>query len=197
MSLNKRYNIIDYLRCDDGKTDKSAIYSTINLNSLTHNPDGYYEAYRSLNESPVNTYYSLIYIDEDLPSDYEISVDYNVSRIDSSIQYEIQISNIRNNTYQGASAYGLLHTYRASWYERINGAISGLDTQQIISTNAWFTFKVAKKGSIMTTTIMDAEGNVLYNKEGTISQISFKKWNIVLGGNSTTLKWKNLKIKPL
>ena len=67
-----------------------------------------------------------------------------------------------------------------------------------ISANTWYRFYMKVEGTSVTGKIYDNNGNELHSNTQTLSSAqSYKKWNIVVGANSQTVKWKNLKIKPL
>ena len=197
MFVSEIYEVEDCFRYDNASTDKTSNYSTVNLNSLTHSTD-YYSAYRSLGSSPGSTYYSQIYVDETLPTNYEISLDIWASNV-TEIQSGICISDSHPQTYTGTnqgllvyqgSAKGLLY--------RNNGSLTRYDNTPGISREAWYHFSMKVNGTSVTAVIKDSNNSSVYSVTQTLGNIqSWKKWNIQLGNNAHTIRWRNLKIKPL
>ena len=195
--LIQTYTLEDCFRYDDASSDKSSSYSSANLNSLTHSTD-HYEAYRSIGTDNAR-YYSPIYVDDTLPTNYEISVDLK-SNASGGYQNAISIASSHLGTYQNATEFGVLSTdARDSIYSRVNGTGSFPSNSKVLSNNTWYNYKVKVDGTSVTATITDMNNVVKYTNTQTISIAqNHKKWSIICGSNSIyTLNWKNLKIKPL
>lgn len=194
--LTKTYSIEDCSRYDDASTDKTSNYSYDNLTSLTHSTD-HYEAVRTITGDATN-YYSPIYIDESLPSDYEISVDVNCTNVADG-QTMLTVSPNHPSTYSGASEIGIVSTsVRYGLFKRISGAFTSYATSGSLSNNAWYKFIVKVEGTSVTGKILNSQGTEIHSSTQTISEVTgYNKWNIVCGYLANTLKFKNLKIKPL
>ena len=190
-------NIEDCVVYDTASTDKSSKYTTLNLNSLSWSTD-HYVAYRSLGSSPTSTYYSQIYTDDELPSNYEISMNIWASNV-QEIQSGICISNTHPQTYSGTNQAMLVYQGKQKGLMyRVNGSLTRYDNTPSISREAWYHFKMTVQGTSVTAVITDSNNNSVYSVTKTLSNISsWKKWNIQLGNNSHTIHWKNLKIKAL
>ncbi len=194
-SLEETYEITDYIRYDDGSTDKSSNYSYDNLNSFAYVTD-HYEANRTLGTA-VSTFYSPIYVDDTLPADFEISVDISCSNI---VQYGISIASNHPQTYQNTTEFGILaNARRETIFSRLNG--SGTfknDYNYNLSTNDYYTFKIKVEGTTLTGTITDSNNVVKYTNSMEVSYAqSHKKWSIIVGENENTVSFKNLRIKAL
>lgn len=185
------------MRFDDASSDKSSSYSSANLNSFTHSID-HYEAIRTQTSGDTSKYYSPIYIDETLPSDFEMSIDILCSSVNDG-QTMITCSSSHPTTYSGASECGVLSTgVRYGLFKRVNGTFTGYATSGMLSDNTWYKFIVKKQGVSVTGKILNSGGTELHSSTQTISEVSnYTKWNIVCGNGANTIKWKNLKIKPL
>lgn len=190
-------SIEDCIRYDNATTDKTSNYSKTNLNSLTFSTD-HYEAYRSLGTSPSSTFYSPIYIDETLPTDFEMSVMYKASNINRE-QTEFIISSTHPTTYSGATELGIVVTdSRRGLFHRQSGSATWYTEGSTLSNNTWYTFYLKVEGTSVTAKILDSSDNTVYTSTQTISNAqNYKKWSIINGGNSRTLHWKELKIKTL
>ena len=195
MVLQETYEVTDYIRYDDASTDKSSDYSYDNLNSFTYVTD-HYEANRTLGTA-VSTYYSPIYVDDTLPTDFEISVDI---RITTLRQIGISIASNHPQTYQGTTEYGILITdRRETIFSRLNGSGTFKNDNNLnLSANTYYTFKVKVEGTTLTGTITDSNNVVKYSNSMEVSFAqSHKKWNIIVAENVNTLSFKNLRIKAL
>ena len=188
----------DCFRYDGATTDKSSNYTSNNLNSLTFSTD-HYEAYRSLGTSPSSTYYSPIYVDETLPSDFEMSVMYKASTNMNREQTEFIIAQNHPQTYSGTTELGIIVTdARRGLFHRVNGSATWYTESSTLSNNTWYTFYLKIEGTTVTAKILDSSDNTVYTSTQTISNAqNYKKWSIINGGNSRTLHFKNLKIKTL
>lgn len=197
MFVSETYVLEDCFRFDSASSDNTSKYSTVNLNSLTWSTD-HYVAYRSLTGSSSSTYYSQIYIDETLPSNYEISMDIWASNV-QEIQSGICISDTHPQTYSGTNQAMIVYqgTAKGLMY-RVNGSLTRYDNTPGISREAWYHFKMTVQGTSVTAVITDSNNSSVYSVTQTLGNIqSWKKWNIQLGNSSHTIHWKNLKVKPL
>ena len=192
--LQETFVIQDCIRYDDALSDKSSNYSYNGLSSLTHSTD-HYEAVRT----STSNFYSPIYVDETLPTDFEISVEVNGTFTGSSHQEMLTFGTNHPITYSGTSEIGIVSSgARYGLFKRINGSFTAYTTTASISRNTWYKFIVKCVGSSVTAIILDSNDNVLHNNTQTINEAqSYKKWNLIVGDISYTLKWKNLKIKAL
>lgn len=190
-------SIEDCIRYDGATSDKTSNYSKTNLNSLTFSTD-HYEAYRSLGTSPSSTFYSPIYIDETLPTDFEMSVMYKASNMNRE-QTEFIISSTHPTTYSGATELGIVVTdSRRGLFHRVSGSATWYTESSTLSNNTWYTFYLKVEGTTVTGKILDSSDNTVYTSTQTINNAqNYKKWSIINGGNSRTLHWKELKIKTL
>ena len=195
--LSDLHLVEDCIRYDGATTDKTSNYSSNNLNSLTFSTD-HYEAYRSLGTSPSSTFYSPIYIDETLPTDFEMSVMYKASNINRE-QTEFIISSTHPTTNSGATELGVIVSdARRGLFHRLNGSLTWYTEPITLSNNTWYTFYLKVEGTSVTAKIIDSNDDIVYNSTQTISQLqNYKKWSIINGGNKRTLQFKNLKIKQL
>ena len=195
--LSDPYTVEDCIRYDGATTDKTSNYSSNNLNSLTFSTD-HYEAYRSLGASPSRTYYSPIYIDETLPTDFEMSVMYKASNINRE-QTEFIISSTHPTTNSGATELGIIVSdARRGLFYRLNGSLTWYTEANTLSNNTWYTFYLKVEGTTVTGKILDENNNTVYTSTQTISNAqNYKKWSIINGAYSRTLSFKNLKIKQL
>ena len=191
-------SIEDCIRYDGATSDKTSNYSTTNLNSLTFSTD-HYEAYRSLGTSPSSTYYSPIYVDDTLPSNFEMSVMYKASTNMNKEQTEFIISSTHPTTYSGATELGIVVSdSRRGLFHRVSGSATWYTESSTLSNNTWYTFYLKVEGTTVTAKILDSSDNTVYTSTQTISAVqNYKKWSIINGGNSRTLHWKELKIKTL
>lgn len=169
----------------------------MNLNSLSWDTD-HYVATRSLTGSSASTYYSQIYIEEDLPSDYEISMDIWASNV-ADIQSGICISNAHPQTYSGTNQAMLVYQgQQKGLLYRVNGSLSRWDNTPAIARETWFTFTLRVQGTSVIAIITDTNNDEVYSTTQTLSSISsWHKWNIQLGNKAHYLHWKNFKIKAL
>ena len=195
--LSDPYLVEDCIRYDNATIDKTSNYSSSNLNSLTFSSD-HYEAYRSIGTSPSSTFYSPIYADDTLPSDFELSVMYNSSKMNTE-QIEFIIAPNHPTTYSGATELGLLiSNVRRGLFHRQSGSATWYTESSTLSNNVWYTFYLKVEGTSVTAKILDSNDDIVYNSTQTISQLqNYKKWSIINGGTSRTLSFKNLKIKQL
>ena len=193
--LQEIYEVEDCVRYDDASSDRTSEYTTANLNSLTFVTD-HYEAYRSLGVSPTSTFYSPIYAEDNLPSNFEISVDVNTTSI---LQDMLTIGNNHPSTYTGATECGIVSTsIRYGLFKRLSGTGTFYTTSGRLSANTWYKFIVQVNGTSVTGKVLNNQGTELHSATETISDVqSWKKWNIIPADASHTLKWKNLKIKAL
>ena len=196
--LSDPYLVEDCIRYDDATTDKTSNYSSVNLNSLTFSTD-HYEAYRSLGTSPSSTFYSPIFIDDNLPSNFEISVMYKASTNMNREQTELIISSTHPTTNSGTTELGIIVSdARRGLFHRVNGSATWYTESSTLSNNTWYTFYLKVEGTSVTAKILDDSDNTIYTSTQTISAIqNYKKWSMINGGNSRTLSFKNLKIKQL
>lgn len=196
--LQKTYEVEDCVRHDDASSDNTSTYNYNNLNSLTHSTD-HYEAYRSIGvESPTSTYYSPIYVDETLPTDFEMSIEFNSNgAYAEQIMLTIGTNHPQSNT--GTTELGLLcSSVRRGLFHRVNGSATWYTENKTLSANKWFKYYLKVEGTSVIGKIYDSDNNLLYTTTQTISVAqNYKKWNLIIGGASQTLKWKNLKIKAL
>ena len=192
--LQETYEVTDYIRYDDALSDKSSNYSYDGLSSLTHSTD-HYEAVRT----STSNYYSPIYVDETLPTDFEIAVDVNGTFTNNNHQDMLTFGANHPTTYSGTSEIGVVSTgARYGLFKRINGTFTAYTTSGSLQSNTWYKFVVRCVGTTVTATILDNNNNVLHNNTQTINEAqSYKKWNLIVGEGAYTLKWKNLKIKAL
>ena len=190
-------SIEDCIRYDNATSDKTSNYSKTNLNSLTFSTD-HYEAYRSLGTSPSSTYYSPIYADDTLPSNFEMSVMYKASNMNRE-QTEFIISSTHPTTNSGATELGVIVSdARRGLFYRLNGSLTWYTEANTLSNNTWYTFYLKVEGTTVTGKILDENNNTVYTSTQTISAVqNYKKWSIINGANSRTLHWKELKIKTL
>ena len=102
-------------------------------------------------------------------------------------------------TYSGANEIGILATsIRYGLFSRSNGSGTFYTTSGHLNSNTWYKYYLKVVGTSVTGKIYDVNGNVLHSATQTLSSAqSYKKWNIIVGGESQTVQWKNLKIKPL
>ena len=190
-------SIEDCIRYDNATSDKTSNYSRRNLNTFTFNSE-HYEAYRSVGTSLTSTFYSPIYADDTLPSDFEMSVMYKASNMNSEL-IEFIIASTHPTTYNGATELGLVVTdARRGLFHRVSGSATWYTESSTLSNDAWYTFYLKVEGTTVTGTILDSNDDIVYTSTQTISAVqNYKKWSIINGGNSRTLFFKNLKIKPL
>ena len=195
--ISSEIYVEDCIRSDGATSDKTSNYSSNNLNSLTFSSD-HYEAYRSIGTSPSSTFYSPVYIDDTLPSDFELSVMYNSSKMNTE-QIEFIIASTHPTTYSGATELGIIVTdARRGLFHRLNGSLTWYTEASTLSNNTWYTFYLQVEGTTVTAKILDSEGDTVYTSTQTISNAqNYKKWSIINGGTSRTLSFKNLKIKSL
>ena len=194
-------NIEDCVVYDTASTDKSSKYSTKNLNSLSFSTD-HYVAYRSLGTSPSSTYYSPIYIsDLTLPTNYEIVVDVLMTVHATNVQNGFNVSNTVLETYSGASEASLYKIGNSQGlYYRVNGSLTRYDSgTSAIPANTWYRFYMKVEGtSVLGKITKLSDSTVTYNKTVTMANIqSWKKFNLSVGGQSSSMYFKNLKIKAL
>lgn len=196
MFLQETYEVTDYIRYDDASTDKSSEYSYSNLNSFTYVTD-HYEANRTLGTAE-STYYSPIYVDETLPSDFEISIQF---KSDSNYSDQVMLTVGTNHpiTYSGTTECGILSTsQRKGLFVRNNGTGTFHTTNTGVAKDNWWTYYLKVESTSVTAKIIDSSNNEVYSQTQTISNIqSMKKWNFIVGAHSQTVQWKNLKIKAL
>ena len=185
---------MDYVRYDDATSDRTSEYSTINISSHTFVTD-HYEAVRP-NGYGNDNYYSPIYADDTLPSNFELRVDINTSSIN---QEQLVIAPNHPVTYTGTTESGIVSTgARYGLFKRLNGSATFYTTSGSLSANTWYTFIIQVEGTSVTGKILNNQGTEIHSSTQTISEVqSMKKWNIIFGGAGHTLKWKNLKIKAL
>ena len=190
-------NVEDCIRYDNATSDKTSNYSTHNLNPLTFNSD-HYEAYRSVGTSLTSTFYSPVYIDDTLPQNFEMSVMYNSSKMNTE-QIEFIIAPNHPQTYSGTTELGIIVTdARRGLFHRVNGSATWYTESSTLSNNVWYTFYLKIEETTVTAKILDENNNTIYTSTQTISTAqNYKKWSMINGGNSRTLYFKNLKIKPL
>ena len=196
--LSDLHLVEDCIRYDNATTDKTSNYSSVNLNSLSFVSD-HYEAYRSLGTSPASTYYSPVYIDETLPTNFEISVMYKASTNMNREQTELIISSTHPTTNSGTTELGIIVSdARRGLFHRVNGSATWYTESSTLSNNTWYTFYLKVEGTSVTAKILDDSDNTIYTSTQTISAIqNYKKWSMINGANSRTLSFKNLKIKQL
>ena len=197
MNLQETYSIEDCIRYDDASTDMTSNYSYDNLSSLTFSTD-HYEAYRSIGASDTSKYYSPIYADDTLPSDFEMTVMCK-SNIMNEDQQGFTIASNHPQTYSGATELGIIwNSGRRGLFHRVNGSSTWYTDSGNLSNNTWYKFILKVDGTSVTATIKDSSDNTVYTSTQTISSAqSYKKWNLTVGGYSKTLSFKDLKIKPL
>ena len=196
-SLIQTYSIQDCWVYDDASSDKKSKYGYSNVSSLTHNSD-HYEAVTTTTNGSTN-YYAPIYVTDmaDLPSEYEISLDYKITTTGDH-QGGFNISDNHITTYSGTNE--LLvggSTARTGAYYRVNGSVTHYNNQTGLPRNTWITLYLKVQGTSATFTVKNGS-TTLYSNTQTLSAISnWKKFNIVFGGVAQTGHFKNLKIKPL
>lgn len=194
--LSETYNVEDCIRVDDATSDKTSNYNYNNLDSFTHNTD-HYEAVRPSGLSD-DKYYSPIYADDTLPTNYEIRVDFKWNT-SNAYQTMISIASSHPQTYQSTTEFGLISVIpRDCLFERNNGSANFASSTKAIGLNEWYTFILQVQGTSVFGKIVDSNDNVLYNQTRVYSMAqNHKKWSIICGQQGHTLEWKNLKIKPL
>ena len=196
MFVSETYVIEDCLFYDSATSDKTSKYSTLNADSFTHTTDCY-SLVRALGESSASKYYTPVYLtDFTLPSDYEISVDISTDTISQEM---LNIVSSPVQTYQGVSEFGVLSTaVRYGLFKRVSGTGTFYTTNGSLNANEFYTFKVRVNGTSVTGTITDSNGVQKHTNTQSISQASdFHKFTIVNGGKAHTVKFKNVKVKPL
>ena len=196
MNLQETYEVEDCLNYDNATKDNTSNYTTKNLNSHTFSTDKYL-AERTLGSS-ANTYYSLIYPSTTLPTDYEISVDMLALTKEQDKQFGLCISNTYTETYTGTNQCFLYaNSNRMALGYRVSGSLTNYGESSSYNTNTWYTFKIKVIGTTVTVQILNGD-TVVQSWNGTLSNIqSWKKIMLITGGQSNTIYWKNLKIKPL
>lgn len=103
------------------------------------------------------------------------------------------------STYSGTTECGVVSTMsRKGLFVRNNGSATFHTSTTGIAKDTWHTYYLKVQGTSVTAKIYDNGGSEVYTNTQTISNIqSMKKWNFIVGANSQTVQWKNLKIKPL
>ena len=196
MNLQETYSIEDCLNYDIATKDNTSNYTTKNLNSHTFSTDKYI-AERTLGSS-ANTYYSLIYPSTTLPTDYEISVDMLALTKEQDKQFGLCVSDTYTETYTGTNQCFLYaNSNRMALGYRVSGSLTNYGESSSYNINTWYTFKIKVSGTTVTVQILNGS-TVVQSWNGTLSNIqSWKKIMLITGGQSNTIYWKNLKIKPL
>ena len=198
--MSETYVVEDCLIYDTATSDKTSKYSTKNLNSFTFDTD-HYIANRTLGTSPASTYYSPVYIDGlTLPTDYEITVDLLMTVHDTSVQNGFNISNTVLETYSNANEASIYKIGNSQGlYYRVNGSLTRYDVGTVISANVWHRFYMKVEGTTVVAKITNlSSSTVTLDKTQTLSNIqSWKKFNLSVGGQSSAMWFKNLKVKPL
>ena len=192
--ISSEIYVEDCIRYDDATSDKTSNYSTSGISSFTHSTD-HYEAVRS----STSQFYSPIYADDTLPSKYEISVEVNGTFNVNSHQDMLTVGPNHPTTYSGTSEVGIVSTgARIGLFKRLNGSGTFYTTSSNLSPNNWYKFILKVDGTSVTAKILNSQGTELHNATQTISEVvNYSKWNLICGDTTYTLKWKNLKIKPL
>lgn len=122
------------------------------------------------------------------------------STVTRAFQNMISIASSHLQTYSGSTEFGVVSTTdRNSVFSRLNGTGSFKDNNnQNLSANTYYKYILKIEGTTVTATIKDMQNNIKYSNSMTVSFAQdHKKWSIIIGDGSHTVKWKNLKIKPL
>lgn len=198
--LQETFVVEDCLRYDDASTDKTSDYSySSTVTSFTHSVD-HYEAVKSVTVQSGANYYSPVYIDETLPTNFEISVDLNISGISNYIQTGLCVSDAHITTYQGVNECSVLkNTAECGLFYRVSGSLTKYAENTNLARDTWYKYLLKVEGTSVTAKIIRISDNtVMYNQTKTLSNIqSWKKWNLLMGYDKQTLSFKNLKIKAL
>lgn len=198
--LQETFVIEDCVRYDSASTDKTTDYSySSTVTSFTHSVD-HYEAVKSVPVTSGANYYSPVYIDETLPTNFEISVDLNISGISNYIQTGLCVSDAHITTYQGVNECSVLkNSNTCGLFYRVSGSLTNYSENTNLARDTWYKYLLKVEGTSVTAKIIRISDNtVMYNQTKTLSNIqSWKKWNLLLGYDKQTLSFKNLKIKAL
>ena len=197
-SLIQTYSIQDCWVYDDASSDKKSKYGYSNVSSLTHNSD-HYEAVTTTDNGSTK-YYAPIYVTDmaDLPSDYEISLDWKIPSMSTGYQGGFNISDNHITTYSGTNELLIGGSNaRTGGYYRVNGNVTHYNSNTALPTNTWLSLYLKVQGTSATFSVKNGS-TTLYSNTQTLSNISsWKKFNIIFGGVAQTGHFKNLKIKPL
>lgn len=196
--VSEIYSISDRIVYDDASSDKSSKYSYLNVSSLQFVSD-HYEAVTTTTDSATN-YYAPIYVTDmaDLPSDYEISLDWKIPSMSTGYQGGFNISDAHITTYSGTNELLIGGSNaRTGGYYRVNGNVTHYNSNTTLPTNTWLTLYLKVEGTSATFSVKNGS-TTLYSNTQTLSAISnWKKFNIIFGGVAQTGHFKNLSIKPL
>lgn len=197
MFVSEIYVIEDCWVYDDASSDKKSKYGYSNVSSLTHNTD-HYEAVTTTDNGSTK-YYAPIYVTDmaDLPSEYEISLDYKITTTGDH-QGGFNISDNHITTYSDTNELLVGGSpARTGAYYRVNGSVTHYNSNTALPRNTWISIYLKVQGTSATFTVKNGS-TTLYSNTQTLSAISnWKKFNIIFGGVAQTGHFKNLKVKPL
>ena len=186
--------IEDCIKYDDATIDKSSSYSCKNLENKFKTDR--YRAIRMVGNNQVQ-YYSLIYQNFSLPTNYEISIDI-LPPTGSNKESGLCIADDYVTTYINANQCFLYTSNnRIALGYRVNGNLTNYGATSQFNTDIWYTFTIKVEGTTVTSKVLNGN-TVIHSWTGTLNNIqSWKKAMIVTGGDPNEMQWRNLKIKPL
>ena len=201
MFLTKTYEVEDCYFYDDATTDNTSKYTTSAISSFTQDTD-HYIATKTMASASATNYYAHLYPTDiaDLPSDYEFSIDLKVNSKGSDFQSGLQVSDSHITTYQYMNELSnLLRQSDLGIFYRVNGTLTRHTGNHILSTSVWYrlTFKVEGTSVNAVVTNLDSS-SVVFSETKTLSNVTgWHKSQLAFGGQTQTLHFKNLKVKPL